>query len=63
MVKIFNDMMEMVKLVNMIGMVKLYRHYFSSHSQADVRTVGLHRFANASLKAHGAVVYLRAEFK
>ncbi|XP_068708261.1 uncharacterized protein [Montipora foliosa] len=45
----------------MVGVVQLKRHYFHGKSLSELQSVQLQRFAHASERAYGAVVYLRVE--
>ena len=58
---IHEQWLNLVQDAKKVGVVQLKRHYFHGRSTADLLSVQLHGFADASGKAYGAVVYLRIE--
>ena len=58
---IHEQWLKLVQDAKKVGVVQLKRHYFHGWSKADLQSVPLHGFGDASEKAYRAVVYLRVE--
>lgn len=58
---IHEQWLNLVQDAKKVGVAQLKRHNFHGRSTADLRSVQLYGFADASEKAYGAVVYLRTE--
>ena len=58
---IHEQWLKLVQDAKKLGVVQLKRHYFHGWSTADLQSVQLHGFGDASKKAYGAVMYFNVE--